>query len=365
MQSASEFPFPGGRALGPWWRQLQSFHPDAFWVGYVHVHRVEAAARSMQVRPLDPLHRLVLQALSFERAPASCCAAAECFHHLQERFHLPVAVLRQLLLHLQKEGLVQEHPGASWAVTEQGKQVLGGHEILGEKSARRRFAFVERVDERGRRILPPHFIPLAECPGSPWHVQEAEHFDLSLLRDTPRRSSAWKQEYGFPLDVLEIESADPGAAAPGWRSVIADRPEQLLLALIATRAEGTAALLGFAARPEQEALSDKPVLRLPLAAAQALWPSLTAEPEPGLLPEAWLSWCRQRNLPTADAEACEVGYRSGRLEVRAPERLLHRLRSVRSDVLKGESWLLLGDSFLRPAVALQVHSQSRADVDSR
>ena len=68
--------------------------------------------------------------------------------------------------------------------------------------------------------------------------------------------------------------------------------------------------------------------------------------------DAWRAWCRERNLPANEVELCSLVYQPPRLEVRAPERLLQRLRAAKSDLLKGEAWLLVGDGYVRTAALL-------------
>jgi hypothetical protein len=363
MQSASQLPSPGSRTLAQWWRQLQPYRPGALWIGYTYLHRIESTVRASQPRKLEPLARLILQALKLEPKSGSCCAAGECLHRLQERLQLPNAVLRQILVGLEKEVLVQENLGENWTITERGQRALDHYEYLVEQDERRIFPFLERVDERGHRVLPPHYAPLGECPSTPWHVQNGEGFDPTLLVDSMHRPLLWKQEFGFPADVEPIDPPSGSVAMPPWRDVIIDRPEQALLAL--TLPADASKLLGFAVRVESWMLLDAvPVLQLPLTAAQELWPALRADLDPVVLKEAWLAWCRQRSFPIGEASSCELSYQPGHLEVQAPERFLQRLRSARSDVFKGESWLLLGEGHLRPAVVLQVRARSRADAGS-
>ncbi len=357
MPSSSQLPFPGSRTLAQWWRQLQPVHPRALWVGHLYLHRLEAPVRSARRVKLDPLAHLVLQALSLEPAASACCGDAVCAERLPERLHLPAAVLHQILNTLQKDALVQQ-AGGGWITTERGRQGLQQQEYPVERQERRVFPFVERLDEQGQRRLPPQYLPLGECPATPWHVQESEQLDPALLMEAVRQPPAWKQEFGFPGDVAE---AGAEVASASWRRVLVDRPEQVFLALAQCGTE----VLGFAVHVDSWALADTPVLRLPLTAAQSVWPLLREKPETGLVREAWLGWCRQRSLPMGEADASELSYHLDRVEVRAPERLLHRLRSARSDVFKGEAWLLLGTGPLRPAVVLQMHSRTRADAELR
>jgi hypothetical protein len=59
-------------------------------------------------------------------------------------------------------------------------------------------------------------------------------------------------------------------------------------------------------------------------------------------------------LPAADAERSELAIQDYRLVVQAPRRLLERLQALRSDALKGKTWLVGGEGFMRRAVLLEV-----------
>ena len=65
-------------------------------------------------------------------------------------------------------------------------------------------------------------------------------------------------------------------------------------------------------------------------------------------------WCRPRDLPASDVAACQLERRDHRLLITAPARLVERLRAARSDVFKGESWVLAGQGRLRPAALLEL-----------
>jgi hypothetical protein len=97
----------------------------------------------------------------------------------------------------------------------------------------------------------------------------------------------------------------------------------------------------------------EPVLRLPLA-ARTLWPDLGQDVPITTWQDAWRSWCRQRQLPTNEVDACTLTYRAPRLEVQAPPRLVQRLQASKSDLFKGEAWLLVGEGYLRTAAQLAI-----------
>ena len=132
--------------------------------------------------------------------------------------------------------------------------------------------------------------------------------------------------------------------------MIVDRPERVLLVVARTGPGESANWLGFAVKPDGWSLYDQtPILRLPASAAG---PEFAEPPALTVWQDAWRAWCRERNLPANEVELCSLVYQPPRLEVRAPERLLQRLRAAKSDLLKGEAWLLVGDGYVRTAALL-------------
>jgi hypothetical protein len=67
-------------------------------------------------------------------------------------------------------------------------------------------------------------------------------------------------------------------------------------------------------------------------------------------------------LPSADIERCSTQLLDARLLIQAPHRLIDRLRMSRSDALKGEAWVLMGDGPVRRAAVLEV---AEAGVEER
>jgi hypothetical protein len=137
--------------------------------------------------------------------------------------------------------------------------------------------------------------------------------------------------------------------------VILVQPEHLLALLAMLRPEtGDERLVGFGVRPEGWQLdAAHPAFRLG-AGWQETFPELAAEPSREALAEAWRAWCQPRGLPQAETDACTCQRQGWRLRVRAPRRLVDRLRAARSDALKGEAWLLAGAGSLRCLVLLEV-----------
>jgi hypothetical protein len=146
---------------------------------------------------------------------------------------------------------------------------------------------------------------------------------------------AWKQQHGFPTDVRSVIDTP----APGdWQRVILVQPEQMTTLFVQTAEEP---LLGFATQPPAWSIQpDRPVVVLRGVRPEVL-PELD---EPDL--EEWRKACRQwgqpRGLPAGEIEACHLERTGVALRVHAPRPLLERLRSARSDALKGEAWLLAG-----------------------
>jgi hypothetical protein len=150
------------------------------------------------------------------------------------------------------------------------------------------------------------------------------------------------------------------SAAAAWEEVIVDRTERLLAVMVRVPGEGGPdTLLGFAARPEGWTLqADAPVFAI-TGRWDELFPEVSAGPSAEAWRRAWLSWCQPRSIPEAEAGACALEPQGRRLQVRAPGRLIERLRSARSDAIKGEAWLLVGDGPLRRAAVLELVEAAR------
>src|SRR5262249_24124513 len=147
---------------------------------------------------------------------------------------------------------------------------------------------------------------------------------------------------------LEAPDAD-------WRSLVVDHATNASLILLRTReGKGEGGLLAFWTQPGEWALrTDRPAFRL-ADAWRDVFPTLetdTEVPEWGRLGQAW---CQARSLPEADVERCELMVRDCRLVVQAPRRLLERLQALRSDALRGRTWLLSKEGFVRRAVLMEL-----------
>jgi hypothetical protein len=113
-------------------------------------------------------------------------------------------------------------------------------------------------------------------------------------------------------------------------------------------------LLGLAVQVQGWQLqTDRPVLTLDGGWREAL-PELAEDPGLERWREAWRGWCQPRGLPVGEVEACILERRGPALVVRAPRPLAERLRANRSEIIKGEAWLLAGDERTRSAAVVEL-----------
>jgi hypothetical protein len=345
MTAAPALAFPGGRTLAGWWKQLAAFRPRALWVGHLLLHRVEALVTVHKPVRVDALPLFVLRA----------AAAGASVEELDERLHLGRPLVRQVLHQLKSENLLNPDLAGCCSLTPLGRQALEQGHYPRTSRERRSFSFVQ--SERPGQA--PQFLNLLNHPGVvPWQAVESWRFDVGRLTACVRQPPAWKQRHGFPLDVEAVLTADTPEAAgaiPPWQRVILDRPERLPAAVaLAQTAGGEERLLGFAVQQEGWGLQT----RDPVFSLNGDWPEtfpdLAARPSADVWRQAWRGWAQPRNLPPAEVEECVLEGQDHRLRVAAPARLVDRLRAARSDVLKGEAWLLAGDGCMRLAAQIQL-----------
>jgi hypothetical protein len=297
---------------------LQRLRPRAVWLHHLLLHRVEATTAVSRFAPLDSLNLLLLEALA---APSD--------RPLSVRLGLEAALLNRLLADLQACGCTAAEAG-SWTLTEEGRRLLReGREPCTQQECRT-FWFVEgEAKHPGAR-----FLPLDNPPVSLWPQTETWRFDVRVLRECLERNEEWKRAAGFPLDVRAIHDG-----TSDWRQIVLERAEQLPALFVLTEEER---LEGFAVQTQGwHVQSERPVLSLVSGWREAM-PELADEVELPEWRQAWRSWGQPRGLPAGELEACVLEPQGLRLRVQAPQPLLERLRSSRSDALKGEAWLLAG-----------------------
>jgi hypothetical protein len=348
MTVASPLTFPGSRVVAGWWRQLAPLQPHALWIGHFLLRRVEALVEVSRPLQLDTLSRLVLQALTLpgSRTP----------HGLDARLNLGAQVVLRVLLRLQAEALVLPGAGGEWEPAPFARRALEQADAELPDFERRRFSFIAPWPGPDDSELPPRFLNLAAALATP--IPEGATFDPSLLTACVERPADWKSRHGFPSDVRSVllpGSTGPRNSVPEWRHVILVQPEHLLglLALLHPQNDDEQ-LVGFGVQPEGWVLhAAQPAFVLD-ASWQESFPELAADPPPEVWREALRAWGQPRNLPQAETDACTLERHGCRLRVRAPRRLVDRLRVARSDAVKGEAWLVAGTGSLRSLALLEV-----------
>jgi hypothetical protein len=344
MTSASSLAFPGSRTLAGWWRQLSPHHPTAIAVGHLFIHRVEAPVAVNRLQNVERLSRLLLEALEFEAGRVQ--NEQELLARLENRSHLDRTILHQMLRRLQSEGLVGLAPPPR--PTELGRHALRYGHYAVEAGERRVFHFLERCDPQGSRIRPPQFLHFQALRGVPWHVNDAHPFDPVWLGECLAQTESWKQAWGFPMDVLRLPERTVAREASAWEHVIVDHPEQALAVLILAPGSAASRLLGFTARQEGWQLqATEPILVLDNG-WEELFPELVP-PTGESLSRAWQTWAQAHGLGEAESSACALKLTGQRLHVQAQPVVVERLRSVR-----GDSWLLLGEGYLRTGLQLEL-----------
>jgi hypothetical protein len=350
MTPAATLPWPGGRTLAGWWPHLAPRQPRALWVAHLLLHRVEAGVARAHARRADAFTRHVLQAV----------AAGATVEQIDARLGLGPQLLRRLLHGLDVQRLARPDAAGGWSLTALGMEALRHGSYAAPDYERRIFHF----RDRGLPDEPPHFLNLAAHAGDDWPAGQGWTFDPAHLRACVARPAEWKRRHGFPGDVEAVLGPEPeparpdlnGAVAsvPEWQRVVLDQPEHLLMVLLLVPGPDGNALQGFAVRQDGwELQAAQPALSLAAGWDEA-FPELREDPPPEAWRQAWRAWCQPRSLPPADVQACVLERADYRLRVTATRALADRLRSTRSDVVKGTAWVLAGDGPVRPGALLEL-----------
>jgi hypothetical protein len=353
MDSASSLAYPGSRVLAGWWRQLEPHRPAALWVGHLFVHRVEALVETAEAQPLDPLALYVLRAVAVD-APEPA-PEVQLSQRLPGRLHLPAPAVQRLLVQMQGRQLVQRCERGCWCLSEHGKAVLVAGADSSLQHQRYSFAFVESLTPTGRREGPPRFLALAECPAQPWVVDEAHHFDPTILGQCLAETPEWKREAGFPAGPVRLVTAVDESREEAWQRIMLDRPERVTICLVCGADQS---VRGFAVHSDTWKLDDRtPAFHLPGGSRDVFGDLALA---PSAWQEAWRMWCRQRALPLSEAEACRLRFDGIQLRVSPPESFAQRLRQAKHDLFREEAGLLAGDGYLRAVAVLRLETDHPA-----
>jgi hypothetical protein len=333
MTAAAPMTLPGGKALVGWWRDCAAWSPRRLWFAHLILHRVEALVEVDQPGPLAGLARAALAFLARQQGALSPAALAA-------GLDLELTLVATLLGRLREGGLV-EFAGSDSAArpTPAGREFLQGRPA--GRQERRSFYFTD--------TRPPVYLPLTPQAALPLPPPGGWRFDLGALEACLARPAEWKRRHGFPAEVVRLIWSKGSVDARTWREVPLDRPEQVYLLLVEV-AYGT--VLGLSVQPGGWELVREPAVRLP-AGAEVV-ESLAGEAGADAWRQAWLAWCQQRSLPAGEVEACKLEPAGHRLVVKAPGRLVERLRHAKSEALRGEAWLLAGTGRVRPAALIEV-----------
>jgi hypothetical protein len=321
---------PPGRALAGWWRQLAPHQIRRLWFADWLVHCLDVLTRCSRPATLEPVQRLALGALALGSMTATRVA---------ELLGVEPALAARMLAELADYGLAREQHGA-WTCGEAGRTALERGEFLRIAYERRTFHL---------RHDPPTFLPLAGH-GQPVAIPDTPPAPLAALREMAGRAALWKAQAGFPAEVqeiLDLTSPVPPGIEP-WLRVPVDRPERLTTALALT-ASGD--LLSFACRADTWELLPQPILSV-----SATNPRDWHLPDPDLdsWRTAWRGWCRSIRVTPGEVDAAAVRRSEHKLIMSAPPALVDRLRVARTELLRGEAWLLAGDGASREAVVVEL-----------
>jgi hypothetical protein len=348
MTAAAALAYPGGRALGGWWRQLAPLRPRALWVAHLFLHHVEAHVRVGRPCRPDRLSRLALEAVALS-APGP----------VHERLHLGPQAAGRVLRELEQAGLVKSAE-TGLVLTGLGASVRQHGEYSRVTYERRAFYFVDGAV--------PRFLALRPGAATSWPAAADWHFDVAWLKECLLRPAEWKRCHGFPLDVDEVvdlmesppaggEPADPTApdGATDWQRVVLDRAERLLVALVlAPDSGGGERLLGFSVQQRDWSVdTTRPVLELGSCWQETFSP-LREDPAAERWRQAWRGWALGSGLPVPEVDACRLERVGHRLRVLAPKAVIDRLRAARAEALRGDTWLLAGEERLRAAAAIEI-----------
>ena len=310
MSAPAVTSLPSGRAVLGWWRELSAQRPHRLWFAHLVLHRVEALVEIGPPAALAGLSEALRAFGAHQEAPISRDTLAA-------ELHADPALLGVLL--------------------------------AGTRQTRRSFWFIADRPSLYLPLVPgAAATPTPVAPGSPQSSADEGVFDLATLDTCVAQSAEWKARHGFPAEIVRV--VRPSLEQEDWRAVPLLRCEQAVLALVEMTPGGE--VVGFPVRPDGWTLSREAILNVPGGVA-ALAP-LLGEVDLNGWKHSWQQWSQQRNLPAGEVDACHLELAGHRLLVRAPARLVERLRAARSDALKGEAWLLAGTGRVRATAEIEL-----------
>jgi hypothetical protein len=296
------------------------------------LHRVEVLVEVQGLSPQEQFDHALLGTI-VSQAPASPAS-------LRSLLHFPEAYLQSLLTRYHSLGWLTLDPprltpaGLDW--WQQRRAPAARHE-------RRHFAFLDGSPSAFVALAPEASQPLQPVPAD-WHWHPA------TLESALAQSPTWKAQHGFPEQVtrwLRLPAEPSDMHSP---RVPLAHAEQATLVLVESQHDH-GAILAYRVSPEQGHLDPAIVWRLPSVALL----TEIAPDHSDAFRDSWLAWCQARNLPSADAETCQLRLQGHELHVEAPVRLIEQLRQGRSESLEGTAWILSAHGRIRAAASLRLH----------
>jgi hypothetical protein len=372
MTAARPLPFPPGRILAEWRRQLTWQEPCTLWIGYLRLQRVEALTRIARESLLDAVQRSVFRVLALMPArPTAGATSAEArgtdLRTLHQWLGLDSALLRRLLAQAANEGLVavselsEPEEQCRWRLTSAGYHALETGEYSAPSHERRVFHFLSTAGSPPRHEFVNLVAPdLAAAPNDLKSAEEAKTApNADLLATWIEQPLKWKQERCFPVEIVEIVTPTQAQAEavmvkpllPAWQRVMVIRPVQGLFLFV----NEVERLRTFAIKPEGWRIQANPAcLVLHDGDWQTLVPAIAEEPAIETWRAAWIAWGQAHSLPESDVRSAEVVSKGFHLRVRVGKRLADRLRVSRSDAITGDAWVWAGDGPIRAVRVLEI-----------
>ncbi|HLN29073.1 MAG TPA: hypothetical protein VK395_15095 [Gemmataceae bacterium] len=345
MTARSPIHYPESRILAGWWKELAPLQPRSLWVGELLLHRVEALVDLQKSSIVDPLSLFVLKSLASTEVQQQ--------EDVDKKLHIGLPLVSQILRRLQQEGLVLPDKPGLWRLSPLGRHALPEGKYAYSARERRVFNFVES-EQPGRS---PGYVNL-HCPelDAVVPVPEEVRFDISVLKACVTAPPAWKEQHGFPVDVRELLIPCKEPTGPlCWQQIVVDRPVSLWAVLILTQSPaGGDRLIALQVQENGWVLRSKE----PVFAKDGDWrdllPELAHEPASEQWRESWRAFSQAFGLSVGEVNACTLERRRHLLRIAAPNSLIQRIRAVRNDLARGETWLLAGSGRLRMAARVDL-----------
>jgi hypothetical protein len=324
MTARSPFTFPGDRTFAGWWRQFSPLRPTGIWAGHILIQHIELLTQTEVPIDLDPLSRFLLEEIN-----RSGAASVE---RLRDQLHLGDAY-GLLLDDLAQSGLVSIVENAC-ELTQSGRHALEHGFYLAPRYRRQSFRFLD---------LRPH--------AEPYRIAEADTLPKSIWPENLNVQQGLTIEAVRPFlpEVTIISLTEMSGPTDVWQRIPVIRADRLSVAVVLVASEAGPQLHLLGLKPESWTVPVlEPLLTLP---GHAL-PSTSATS----WQRAWKDWCVSRQIPEDEITACTLERDQHRLRIQAPQSVLDRLKAARSDVFKGDSWLVAGEGLWREGALIVLNA---------